>query len=230
MTRTVALISDIHGNLPALRALAPALEEADAVLCLGDLVGYYPWPNEIVKTARSGEWLCVRGNHERALATRNYSDFGEKAQTSLRWTENALSPENLDWLTTLPDERDVEINNVTVHLVHGSPGDPDRYVMPDTLDIALRGMLENGGGDVLALGHTHRPMLKEFKTGAVMNPGSAGQPRDGDPRASLAMMNISEEGTVFEFVRTPCDVDEVKKAVECEGLPSRLWERLLAGR
>lgn len=224
MTR-VALISDVHGNLPALEALETVLDSADEVLCGGDLIGYYPFPNEAVEAARERGWRCVRGNHENAL-TAGVSGFNRKAAEALRWTAGDLDAENRDWLTGLPAEQRLSVDGDEVAVTHGAPGDIHRYVRPDVTDFEVRGMLERVSADVLVLGHTHVPMLREVDEGILVNPGSVGQPRDGDPGASAAVL----EGGEVEFVRRSYDVDGVQETVLDSGLPGSLGDRLARGR
>jgi len=225
----VALVSDVHGNLPALKAVLPVIEEADEVVCAGDLVGYYPFPNEVVEAARDGSWGWVRGNHEAALET-GATGCNSRAAEALNWTREALEPVAEEWLLSLPWERSLEIGGVDVHVVHGAPGDPHRYVWEGTTEIEIRGMLERTGSDVLVLGHTHVPMEVRVGAGVIVNPGSVGQPRDRDPRASVALLDISSGEVVVEFMRRSYPVEDLKEEVVEACLPVSLWERLREGR
>ncbi|MBS1262902.1 MAG: Phosphodiesterase [Methanonatronarchaeales archaeon] len=227
--KRVALVSDVHGNLPALESALPVLESADLVLCAGDVVGYYTFPNEVVDIARGYGWRCVRGNHENALLD-GEELFNPEAADSVRWTAGELEETNGEWIEGLPAELSLELEGVNVFVTHGSPGDPDRYVMPDVSSMAVRGMLETCGCDVLVLGHTHVPMGREVEEGVLVNPGSVGQPRDGDPRLSVALMEVSGGSTDFEFVRKPYTMKRVRRGVERAGLSASLWERLFRGR
>lgn len=229
MATRVAVISDVHGNLPALDAVESELRSADEVICAGDLIGYYPFQDEVIEMARDMGWLCVKGNHEAALLARDYSGFNDAAAEALRWAEEEISSENREWIRELPLERDVSLEGHGVHVAHGAPGDVHRYVTDAVPDVEAAGLIERGGGDALILGHTHRPMLRETRSGVLLNPGSVGQPRDGDPRASLATMEMGN-GPEVEFLRKPYPVGETVSAVERAGLPAKLARRLSRGR
>lgn len=239
------ILSDIHANLEAHQAvLNDAKGRYDAILCLGDLVGYGADPNAIVEWARDNVSVIIRGNHDRAgaedpSALASLENFNPAAQASTIWTRDTLIPENRDYLERLPRG---PLPYKGVDLVHGSPADEDEYVIT-TAD--ARPLLPHLGAPLTFFGHTHRQggfRLAPRSAGPVprertlelesdyyylVNPGSVGQPRDGDPRASYALYS-PEEGTV-EFRRVSYDVDRAAAKIRAAGLPDFLAARLHEG-
>lgn len=229
MGEKVALVSDVHANLPALESVMPFIDGSDRVVCTGDLVGYYPFPNQVARRAREDGWICVKGNHEHALVE-GASGFNPVAAEALRWTARELNEANEGWLRDLPSERCLKIAGMRFVVTHGAPGDINRYVMPGLTDLEAEGLLARADADVLVLGHTHKPFHRTVEGGHLINPGSVGQPRDGDPRASMASLDISPDDVLVDQVRMDYPIEEVQEEVEDEGLPASLGHRLLRGR
>jgi putative phosphoesterase len=217
----VGLISDIHGNRVALDAVLADMPSVDTLVCAGDVVGYNPWPAECVDAVRERSIPTVMGNHDRAVAGDDSFSFNSQAGAGVRYARETLSQDDIEWLRTLPDERRAVDDRLK--LVHGHPDDPDRYTFPE--DFAA-GLL--GDEDVLVLGHTHLQHHAVFEDGIVVNPGSVGQPRDGDPRAAYAVLDL--DSMTVEQRRTQYDIDRVVEAVADAGLPSDIGTRLRRGR
>ena len=222
----IAVLSDIHANLPALEAvLADADRVAhDALWVAGDLVGYNPWPTETCELLRSRKALAIRGNHDRAVLNGDVSLFNDLAAQAIRWTRITMAPAGVGYLTSLPDRARAPTPEGDVALYHGSPRHDDEYVFPvhahpELLDIAR--------APFVVLGHTHLPMRRAFGPGLLVNPGSVGQPRDGDPRAAWGLLDTARRS--FEVRRVPYDVDGVARTIRKVGLPPELGDRLLAG-
>ncbi|MFB6184894.1 MAG: metallophosphoesterase [Haloarculaceae archaeon] len=229
----VGLLSDVHGNLVALKAVLADMPSVDALACAGDVVGYNPYHEDCV-TAMRGEGVLaehaqlpdgavptVMGNHDHAVADDAGFAFNSVASAGVEHARTSLSETSLDWLSSLPTERHLFDGRVKV--VHGHPDDPDRYTYPD--DFSPR-ML--GDEDVLVLGHTHVQHHETFEAGIVVNPGSVGQPRDRDPRAAYAVLHLDEPAV--EQRRVEYDVERVQQAVSAAGLPRRIGTRLLNGQ
>jgi len=216
----VGVVSDIHGNAVALEAVLGELPEVDTVVCAGDVVGYNPWHAECVETVREREIPTVSGNHDRAVAGGNSFGFNSMAGAGVRHARGTLTDDQIAWLADLPTERVLFDGRMKV--VHGHPDDPDRYTYPGEFTPELL-----GEEDVLVMGHTHVQHHERFAEGIVMNPGSVGQPRDGDPRAAYAVVDL-DEGTVAEE-RVAYDIDRVIGAVEAAGLPEGIGTRLRDG-
>ncbi|MEP7158289.1 MAG: metallophosphoesterase family protein [Chloroflexota bacterium] len=237
----IAVLSDIHGNLPALEAVLSALAPYDAVWQLGDICGYGPQPDEVVARLAAENALGVRGNHDSAAIGQLDTDsFNDDARAAVEWTAERISPQTRDWLSTLPL---VSVDEPFT-LVHGSPRDPTwEYVY--SASIARANMSAFTTPHCL-VGHTHIPAVfrqrgsrVEAVQGAVaagcefgterlvVNPGSVGQPRDGDPRASGLIMDT--DAHTLEWRRVEYPVERVQKLMTQLGLPRRLITRLQFG-
>ncbi|MFB6123214.1 MAG: metallophosphoesterase [Haloferacaceae archaeon] len=217
----VGVISDVHGNRIALDAVLDDMPSVDRLVCAGDVVGYNPWPADCVAAVRDREIPTVMGNHDRAVASDAGFRFNSMASAGVEFARRRLDDDALGWLAGLPDERTAVDGRVK--LVHGHPEDPDRYTYPE--EFSPR-MLDDE--DVLVTGHTHVQGHRAFDEGVVMNPGSVGQPRDGDPRAAYAVVDVDSRSV--EERRVEYDVDAVVDAVEAAGLPERIGTRLYEGR
>ncbi|AAL81753.1 phosphodiesterase [Pyrococcus furiosus DSM 3638] len=227
----IALISDIHSNLEALKAVWKEIKDVDFVVCLGDLVGYGASPNEVVEFIREKSKkkniLCIRGNHDNAIAFGIDWGFNPYAREAVRWHQRVMTIENLEFLRKLPVKLFFEYEGRSYHMVHGSPRAPlDEYLFPWLPDSEFSDCLKYIKEDDLLVGHTHIPMLKIIGRRRVINPGGVGQPRDGDWRASYAI--IYENGEV-EFFRVEYDVETAARKIIKAGLPPFLAERLFEG-
>jgi putative phosphoesterase len=217
----LGIVSDIHGNRVALDAVLDAMPTVDRLVCAGDVVGYNPWPAECVATVRARAVPTVMGNHDRAVAADSAFGFNSMAQAGVEHAREHLDDDAMTWLAGLPDER--TLLDGRVKLVHGHPDDPDRYTYPAEF---APGLLEDE--ELLVMGHTHVQHHAAFEEGIVVNPGSVGQPRDGDPKAAYAVVDLDER-EVTEG-RVAYDIDRVVEAIEAAGLPERLGQRLYEGR
>ena len=240
------IVSDIHANLEAHQAvLEDARGEYDRILCLGDLVGYGADPNAIVEWARKNVTMVIRGNHDRVSSgadpreLEGIESFNPAAQFSSAWTRNALLPGNREYLERLP-RGPLPYNGVD--LIHGSPLDEDEYLITASDAAPLLAYL---GAPLTFFGHTHRqggfrlarrsvaalsPALAleiEADYFYLVNPGSVGQPRDGDPRAAYAL--YSPEGRTVEYRRVAYDVERAAAKIRAAGLPEYLAARLHEG-
>jgi diadenosine tetraphosphatase ApaH/serine/threonine PP2A family protein phosphatase len=240
----VAVISDIHGNLHALEAAIAALaeEKPDEIWCLGDLVGYGPRPNECCTRVAELADLCLIGNHDLGVLEQiSLDEFSYEAAASARWTQSVLGTEGRSYLETLSPE--AELPDAGAELYHASPRDP---VWEYVLDAgSMRAALEDTVQPVVLVGHSHVPLVARLEDGqlhaahapegtevdlsagrVLMNPGSVGQPRDGDPRAALAILDLGERAW---FRRVEYDVEQTQEEIRAEGLPEPLAERLAHG-
>jgi len=243
------IISDIHANLTALETvLTVAKGKWDKAVCLGDLVGYGPDPNEVVDRVRSLEAETIRGNHDKAIAgIEDIDDFNPIARAAVLWTREQLRPENRDYLQKLP-KGPKSIDGFAI--VHGSIYDEDEYVYSPELAVDP---LKASPTPVTFFGHTHlqggftlrgedlqtlhtapglgRDAIElkiESGTNYLLNPGSVGQPRDGDSRAGFAIADPQRH--TVEFWRVPYDIAHVQGRMSQAGLPEPLILRLAFGR
>jgi putative phosphoesterase len=229
-TVRIAVISDIHSNYDALQAVLSAIGDYDALVCLGDLVGYGAQPNEVVSKIRSlRPKAIVMGNHDYAISTGDTSGFVQHAMQAVEWTRKEISPENLRYIANLRTKTTYVVDGVKIALAHGSPRDPlNEYVYPDTAEFILRSLVEDSGGTMLLLGHTHVPFVRKFDSMLLGNPGGVGQPRDGDARASCAILEPFAEPE-FQIHRVVYDVDAAARKIVAAGLPRLLADRLHLG-
>jgi len=216
----LGLLSDVHGNRIALEAVLDDMPPVDGLVCAGDVVGYNPWPVECVAAVRERAIPTVQGNHDRAVAAGVAPGFNSMARAGVDYAREALDDDALAWLGDLPERRTVADGRVAV--VHGHPDDPDHYTYPAEF---TPGLLDDE--DVLVMGHTHVQHHAVFDEGVVCNPGSVGQPRDGDKRAAYAVVDLADLSV--EEHRVEYDVDAVVAAIEEAGLPSRIGSRLELG-
>jgi diadenosine tetraphosphatase ApaH/serine/threonine PP2A family protein phosphatase len=239
----IAVISDIHANWHALDAVLADLEQErpDEVWCLGDLVGYGPQPNRCTTEASSRSDLCLLGNHDLAAIGRiDLTDFSPDAATTARWTAEQLDDEPRRFLESLEPKGERE----GVQLFHASPRDPVwEYVLSEP---AARSALELTTSDVVLVGHSHIPIALRLtgdslagglaKGGSdldlsegrwLINPGSVGQPRDGDPRAAYLLLDLEKRNAHFR--RLPYDIDATQAEIRENGLPDDLALRLATG-
>ncbi|WP_435145285.1 metallophosphoesterase family protein [Halobaculum sp. P14] len=228
----LGVISDVHGNRVALEAVLDDMPPVDGVVCAGDVVGYGPWPGDCVAALRERGVPTVSGNHDRAVVAGSAPGFNGMARAGVEYARETLDEAAVEWLGGLPHRRVVGGNRVAV--AHGHPAEPDRYTYPKEftgglVDTAADQLaVDPGGLDALILGHTHVQGHETFPEGVVLNPGSVGQPRDRDPRAAYAVLDV-EDRSVTEH-RVEYDVDAVAEAVDDAGLPSAIGERLFDGK
>jgi predicted phosphodiesterase len=249
----VLVISDIHANLEALEACLASAPAYDVVVNLGDVVGYGASPNEVVDRSRELGKIFVRGNHDKAATGLiELSDFNPLAAASAVWTRDQLTPEHHDWLHSLPQGPLALEGFSQAQLVHGSPADEDAYIV--SLGDALV-LLIAESAPLTFFGHTHlqggffangnsadgfRPEYRTVgqaesvslqlkpATRYMINPGSVGQPRDGDWRAAFALFDTDAQ--VIHFHRAPYNLKAAQDRIFAANLPPRLATRLAAGR
>ena len=245
----ILTLSDLHSNATALDAVLNAAKGRwDLSVCLGDVVGYGPDPNAVTERLRELGTRAIRGNHDKAVTgLMAMEDFNPVAKAAVDWTRAELTPEHMAWLSALP-KGPLETDGIV--LVHGALQDEDEYVF--TPEQALDGLLDSTAL-VTFFGHTHhqggfsfqdsrlevlqiRPRAAESFAALrieptrryLLNPGSIGQPRDGDPRAAFAIADL--EHRVVEFWRVPYDIEAVQKRMRSAHLPEPLVHRLVVGR
>jgi predicted phosphodiesterase len=239
----ILVLSDIHANLTSLEVILSAASPFDAVWCLGDLVGYGSDINEVVEKIQSlPELICLTGNHDAAVSgNKNINKFNDEAKQAILLTQKIITPENLSFLKSLPER----VETPLVTLVHGSPRNPVwEYVIDPFTAMLNFSYFET---EFSMVGHTHLPVVftldqngeeahrKYLKSGekihligkAILNPGSAGQPRDRDPRASYGVFD-SEEKT-WQLHRVEYDIPDVQKRIIAAGFPERHATRLAEG-
>jgi diadenosine tetraphosphatase ApaH/serine/threonine PP2A family protein phosphatase len=241
----IAVLSDIHANLPALEAVASDLPPVDEIWVLGDTVGYGPQPNEVITTLQAMGARSVLGNHDgAAIGTVDAGYFNPDARTAIEWTAGRLDANSRAYIGTLPEVR----RDGALTAVHGSPRDPiwEYITSPEIAAVNFEAFESR----LCLFGHTHLPVVYRAVDGgveavpglpassaslgssrALLNPGSVGQPRDGLPDAAYAILSMDGGGSdTFEFRRVRYDIDRTQRTMRDAGLPARLAERLSYGR
>ncbi|HDI12594.1 MAG TPA: metallophosphoesterase [Hadesarchaea archaeon] len=225
----IGLIADVHSNLQAFRAVLEDMPKLDRIICAGDLVGYATEPNEVVNLAKSKRLLAVMGNHDYAALTRDVRGFNPIAAEAAVWTADKLTPENVKFLSNLPDRLELKLGGYRIYVVHGSPRNPlGEYVFPEIPNHELARIVQDLDADVIVLGHTHVPMKRMILGKLVINPGGVGQPRDRDPRASYAILTIGKKIEV-DHRRVEYDPRKTAEKIKAAGLPEELAARLFFG-
>ena len=243
-----ALISDIHANRPALVAVLEhigARSDIDATYHLGDLVGYAPWPNEVVEMIGAAGIAGVAGNYDSTVATGykhcgcRYEDAKQEALSHLSyaWTREHVTPATTRALGALPFRIDIRpagghVAGPMIVLVHGNHVLNTVYTTEDRPDDVLEKMAAAVGaraGDVICFGHTHKPWYRVVSGVHFVNTGSVGRPKDGDPRACYVALEVADARVDVEFVRVAYDVDEAVDGIAASTLPREFGEFLKSG-
>jgi len=227
--RELAVISDVHANLEAFESVLAEAKGLD-ILCLGDLVDYGANPNEVVELVRRRGIKSVMGNHDWAALNGDTSMFNARAAMSSVWTRAHLTGQNLEFIRTLVPEFRTELEGTAAYFTHGSPDDRLwEYVDPRTHSDLFGFYLSKLKVGLIGLGHTHVPYVWEERGKVVFNPGSVGQPRDGDPKASFAVLRADGQEVRVEIRRVPYDVRKAASKIREAGLPESNATRLLSG-
>lgn len=254
----IALFSDIHANLPALEVFFRDIEKTkpDAVYCLGDLVGYNIWPNEVINEIRRRGIPTIAGNYDFGIG-RSSDDCGcayksdeEKANgaVSISYTNSIVNDEQRNYLRSLPAHINLEfqLNNdkLNLLLVHGSPRKINEYLFEDRDEKSMLRIMEQANADIMCFGHTHKPYHRIMNSGTdghdhfrhAINIGSVGKPKDGDPRGGYVMLTIDQDSSISdkstvdcEFIRFEYDIEKAAQAVENSPLPNAYAESLRKG-
>lgn len=243
-----ALLSDVHANLPALEAVLSDIRrrsDIGATYHLGDLVGYAPWPNEVVAAIRGAAIGGVAGNYDSTVGT-DYKHCGcryedplqeELSHLSYAWTRGKVNAENKRFLAGLPFRLDLfpdggHVGGRRLTLVHGTPTLNTVYWTEDRPDSFCLKMAEHAGlktGDVIAFGHTHRPWHRVVGGIHFVNTGSVGRPKDGDWRAGYVLVEVNASGVNIEFLRIPYDLERAVEGIRASDLPDAFADCLRTG-
>lgn len=254
----IALFSDIHANLPALEACLKSIEEQkpDAVYCLGDLVGYNIWPNEVIHEIRKRGIPTIAGNYDQGIGLSS-DDCGcayktepekEMGKISISFTNSVVNPDERAYLRTLPAHIKIEFqlnrDKLNLLFVHGSPRKINEYLFEDRDEISLLRIMEHADADIMCFGHTHKPYHRILPAGQTevshyrhaVNIGSVGKPKDGNPKGGYVVLTIQDNSSItrkdsiqVEFIRFDYDIERAARAVENSLLPNEYAEMLRRG-
>jgi putative phosphoesterase len=248
----IALFSDIHANYPALQAVLADIEKRnpDLIYCLGDLVGYAPFPNEVINEIRKRKIPTIAGNYDEGigLASDNcgcaykVQDEKDNGAISIAFTNQVIKSEERAFLKNLPRHFAIDFEHNAEKfkflMVHGSPRKINEYLFEDREEKSLMKIMEYGNANIMAFGHTHKPYhrILQNEDGTfrhAINIGSVGKPKDGDNRACYVILEVSSETSMkypeslgVEFVRVEYDFESVARAIEESSLPNIYAEML----
>jgi putative phosphoesterase len=234
----VAVITDIHGNLPALEAALSRIDEleVDDVYCGGDLVGYGPWPNEVCRLLEERAIPTIYGNYDYSIA-RDMEDCGcayrdphnrALGELSIAWTLEHTDPASKDFMGALPFDQRFELGGKRVRLVHGSPRKVNEYLFEDKPARTFERIARGAECDVLVCGDTHKPWIHEYGGVLFVNCGSVGKPKDEDRRGGFAVLEDAGGAVDARIERFEYDADRVAEAIADSGLPVEYGQQLLS--
>ena len=235
----IAVFSDVHSNILALLKVLKDIEDqkVDKTYCLGDLVGYGPSPNQVIDTIRHHKIPTVMGNYDEGVGF-SKGDCGcayvteeenRNGKRSIDWTTEQVTQDNKEFLTELQRKIEFKIDEQRFLLVHGSPRRINEYLFEERQDDSMRRILEGRDIDVLMCGHTHKPYHRVIDETHIINDGSVGKPKDGDPRSCYTVIETGKKLKV-EFRRLEYNVKAVVEDVVNMGLPRAFADALLTGK
>ena len=233
----VAVITDLHANLPALQAALARIDElgVDAIYCGGDLVGYGPHPNEVCALIAEREIPTIYGNYDYAIA-RDLDDCGcayvtahdrELGQRSVDWTLAHTAQASKDFMRALSFDLRFAVGDSAVHLVHGSPRKVNEYLFEDKPASLYERLAAAEDAGALVFGHTHKPWVHDYGGVRFVNCGSVGKPKDGDPRGAFAVLDAEGAEVRVTIERVDYDAAAVAREVADAGLPSEFADKLV---
>jgi putative phosphoesterase len=234
----VAVITDIHANLPALKATLAEIErlDVDAIFCGGDLVGYGPHPNEVCQLIQERGIPTIYGNYDYAIG-RDLEDCGcaytdkhdkEIGQLSVDWTLAHTNADAKAFMRELPFDMRFELAGKRIRLVHGSPRKVNEYLFEDKPARTFERIAALADCDLLVFGHTHKPWIQEYGGVLFVNCGSVGKPKDGDARGAFAVLEASGDDLMASIQRVTYDALAVAREMRTAGLPEELADKLVA--
>lgn len=236
----ITIFGDIHGNLPALEAVFADIDkqEMNPLYCLGDLVGYGTFPNEVIAAVCQRNIPTLMGNYDQGVG--NSSDDCGCAYTSkeaealgkrsIAWTNKITTDENKKYLRQLVNHIPLQLGGLRVLLVHGSPRKINEYLYEDRPDATMERLLDLAEADVLVCGHTHKPYHRILPSGRhVINAGSVGKPKDKNPAACYVVLDATGNDLSVEFRRVPYDIERAAHAIEASEMPSEFAQMLRTG-
>lgn len=238
--RGITVFGDIHANLPALEAILGDMEARNLapLYCLGDLVGYGTFPNEVIETIRQRNIPTIMGNYDQGVGNSS-DDCGcaytsktaeELGKRSIAWSNQNTTDENKLYLRQLTDQIPLELDGLRVRLVHGSPRKINEYLYENRPDATMERLLDLADADVLVCGHTHIPYHRVLPSGRhVVNAGSVGKPKDGNPQACYVVLEANNRDLTVTFQRVLYDIERAARAIEASAMPNEYAEMLRTG-
>lgn len=238
--KRITVFGDIHGNLPALTAVLSDIDRRalENLYCLGDLVGYGVAPNEVIAAIRARAIPTIMGNYDDGVG-RDSDDCGCAYKTaaaralgerSIAWSNAHTTADNKAYLRRLQARIELRLGDLKIVLVHGSPRRVNEYLYADRPAASLERLLDLVEADVLVCGHTHKPYHRVLPSGRhVVNAGSVGKPKDGDPRAGYVVLSAETNQLNVDFIRVAYDVEAAARAIEATAMPDEFAAMLRSG-
>jgi len=234
----VALIGDVHANLPALEAVLADIKKhnVEAIWNTGDFVGYGAFPDEVVKRLRQQKVVSIIGNYDRkVLQVKEKKEEWQKTKHPLKylafkWSYDQLSKENRQYLTSLPEELKIEVEGRKILIVHGSPASIKEHLSSETQEKRLKELAAMTKADIIICGHSHRPFNREVEGMMFINPGSVGRSEEGDPRACYAILQVRSRFLQVNHYRIEYDVRKAVAGIRESKLPEEFAEMFIKGR
>lgn len=234
----IAIIADIHSNIFSLNEVLLDIDNrsADLIVCMGDLVGYATYPNEVIDTIRENRIMTIKGNYDEAVGEElmvcgcDYPDpkDAENAGISLNWTIDETREDNKEFLKSLPTQVIMSFEGKTVKFVHGSPRKITEYLKENSPE--AEEVMEAFEEDVLVCGHTHKPYYKKYGNKLLVNAGSAGKPKTGTPKANYVVIDIQGDTVEVEIFEVDYEYENTARAIEEMGLPQEFADIIRTGR
>jgi len=233
-----AIIGDIHSNIYALKSVLEDIEirDVDFILCTGDMVGYAPFPNEVIDLVRKSNILSIQGNYDKAIGNRelvcgcDYKDEKqlEMAGMSVMFTNMTVTDKNRDYLRALPGELRLKAGNLEILMVHGSPRKINEYLFEASNEVMeVTGEIKE---DILICGHTHKPYYKVINGKHVINSGSVGKPKHGNPNGTYVIVNVDDKDVSVDIIEVLYDFEKTAKAIESNNvLPNEFADMIRKG-
>ncbi|MGD2177684.1 MAG: metallophosphoesterase family protein, partial [Anaerolineae bacterium] len=236
----VALIGDVHANLPALEAVLDhsRQQKVEAIWNVGDFVGYGAFPNRVVERLRQEQAVSIVGNYDVKVLEfkKKRKKWRRKKQSqkflAFQWTRHTLTKKNRKYLRALPRERELQVEDLRVLLTHGSPASEKEHLTPDTPEERLRELASMVRADMVICGHSHEAFVRRVDGVSYVNTGSVGRPDDGDPRACYAILrsgHSSGPGPQVRHYRVAYDVESAIAAIREHGLPEAFAQMTIQG-
>lgn len=222
----IGIISDIHSNIYGLKAVLKKIRRCDLILCAGDIVGYYTFINEVIEELDKFNIISIKGNHDFYIFQKKISKLNNIKKESIKFTKNIITPQNKNKLRKLKTEYKCTIDGIKIKMIHGSPWNKlEEYIYPDYNKFKK---FKNIKAELIILGHTHIPFVKKIDNKIIVNPGSCGQPRDYDSRASYAIFNTKNKKIIMG--RVTYNINKVCNGIKKNKLNEKLITILNRGK